>query len=105
MSYALFGVGFLVHYGSHIGGQRKHWLVPHEALIADTLLIRYLYCMKYVIDCFVDGVWVQFNVGQSVHMMSLKNKRRKVASDKISGVGVRISFILRSFRNSTIKWM
>jgi hypothetical protein len=43
--------------------------------------------MRYVIDCFVDGVWVQFNVGQSVHMMSLKNKRRKVASGKISGVG------------------
>jgi hypothetical protein len=35
----------------------------------------------------VDGVWVQFNVGQSVYMISPKNKRRKVASGKISGVG------------------
>ena len=43
--------------------------------------------MRYAIDCFVDGVWVQFNVGQSVHMMSPKNKRRKVAIGKISGVG------------------
>jgi len=43
--------------------------------------------MRYVIDYFVDGVWVQFNVGQSVYMISPKNKRRKVASGKISGVG------------------
>ena len=43
--------------------------------------------MRYGIDCFVDGVWVQFNVGQSVHMMSPKNKRRKVAIGKINGVG------------------
>jgi hypothetical protein len=42
--------------------------------------------MRYVIDCFVDGVWVQFDVGQSMHMMSPKNKRQKVASGKISGV-------------------
>jgi hypothetical protein len=42
--------------------------------------------MKYVIDCFVDGVWMQFNVGQSMHMMSPKNKRRKVTNRKISGV-------------------
>ena len=56
MSYILFGVGYEVHYGSHIGGQQKCWLVPHEALIADTLLIRYLHCMRYVIDYFVDGV-------------------------------------------------
>lgn len=30
---------------------------------------------------------VTFNVGQSVHLMSPKNKRRKVATGKISGVG------------------
>ncbi len=30
---------------------------------------------------------MQFSVGQSVHMMSPKNKRRKVAIGKISGVG------------------
>ena len=35
----------------------------------------------------MDGVWVQFNVGKSVHMMSPKNKRWKVATGKISGVG------------------
>jgi hypothetical protein len=50
------------------------------------LLIRYLHCMRYVIDCFVDSILVQFNVGQSVHIMSPKNKRRKVAFGKISGV-------------------
>ena len=43
--------------------------------------------MWYAIHCFVDGVWVQFNVGQSMHMMSPKNKRRKVAIGKIRGVG------------------
>ena len=43
--------------------------------------------MGYVIDCFMDGVWVQLNVGQSMHMMNPENKRRKVASSKISSVG------------------
>lgn len=43
--------------------------------------------MRYVIDYFVDGVWVQFKVGQSVHMMSSKNKRQKLAIGKINGVG------------------
>ena len=76
--------------------------MPHEALFADILLITYLDCMKYAIDCFVDGVWVQFNVGHSVHMMSPENKRRKVASSKINGVGVGISFMLRSFRRTVI---
>ena len=33
------------------------------------------------------GVQVQFTVGQSVHMMSPKNKRRKVAIGMINGVG------------------
>ena len=40
------------------------------------------------LECLVDGVQVTFNVGQSVHLMSPKNKRRKVATGKISGVGV-----------------
>ena len=30
---------------------------------------------------------MQFNVGQCVHLMSPKNKRRKVETGKISGVG------------------
>lgn len=40
----------------------------------------------YAIDCFVDDVWMQFNVGQRMHMMSPKNKKQKVTTGKISGV-------------------
>ena len=43
--------------------------------------------MRYAINFYVGGVWVQFNVGQSVYMMSQKNKRQKVAIGKINGVG------------------
>ena len=58
-----------------MGGRRQYLLVPHEALIADTLLIIYLHCMRYIIDCFVDDIL--FNVGQSVHIMSLRINKRK----------------------------
>ena len=60
--------------------------------------------MRYAIDCIMDGVWVQFNVGQCLHMMSPKNKRQKVATSKLCGVGVWICFILRSFQIYATKW-
>lgn len=62
-------------YSVVMGGRRQYLLVPHEALIVDTLLIIYLHCMRYVIDCFVDDIL--FNVGQSVDIMSLRIKKRK----------------------------
>ena len=43
--------------------------------------------MRYAINFLGNGVCVQFNVGQSLHMMGQKNKRRMVTISKGSGVG------------------
>ena len=32
-------------------------------------------------------MWMQFNVGQCVHMMSVKNNKQKMEIGKINGVG------------------
>jgi hypothetical protein len=38
-------------------------------------------------NAYVHVVWMQFTVGQCVHMMNARNNKQKVASGQISGVG------------------
>ena len=39
------------------------------------------------IDEYLDVMWMQFSLGQSVNMMNPRSNKQKVASGKISGVG------------------
>jgi hypothetical protein len=38
-------------------------------------------------NAYVHVVWMQFTVGQCVHMMNARNNKQKVASGQISGGG------------------
>ena len=42
---------------------------------------------RHLTYSYLDAMWLQFNVGQCVHMMNPRNNKQKVASGKISGVG------------------
>jgi hypothetical protein len=71
-----------------------HYIRAPCALIHMTLYFDANISARHAIDFYFDAIWIQFIIGQCVHLMSVKNNKQKVATNNISGVGVWTNFTL-----------